>query len=62
VGGIGSIPGALLGGYVLGVVQYLVVWAGVPTAYKDVASFALLILVLVVRAEGILGKRELVKV
>jgi branched-chain amino acid transport system permease protein len=62
VGGIGSIPGAFVGGYVLGVVQYLVVWAGVDTGYKDVASFALLILVLMVRPEGILGKKELVKV
>jgi branched-chain amino acid transport system permease protein len=62
VGGIGSIPGAFVGGYVLGVVQYLVVWAGVDTGYKDVASFALLILVLMVRPQGILGKKELVKV
>jgi branched-chain amino acid transport system permease protein len=62
VGGIGSIPGAFVGGYVLGVVQYLVVWAGVDTGYKDVASFALLILVLMVRPEGILGRKELVKV
>ncbi len=62
VGGIGSIPGAFVGGYVLGVVQFLVVWAGVPTAFKDVASFVLLILVLMVRPEGILGRREQVKV
>jgi len=62
VGGIGSIPGALVGGYILGIVQYLVVWAGVPTGYKDVASFILLILVLVVRPEGILGRRTVEKV
>jgi branched-chain amino acid transport system permease protein len=62
VGGIGSIPGAMLGGYLLGVIQYLVVWAGVPTGYKDVASFVVLILVLVLRPQGILGKKEAEKV
>jgi branched-chain amino acid transport system permease protein len=62
VGGIGSIPGATIGGYALGIVQYLVVYAGVPTGYKDIASFALLILVLVIRPEGILGTRETQKV
>jgi branched-chain amino acid transport system permease protein len=62
VGGIGSIPGALVGGYVLGIAQYLVVWAGVPTDYKDVASFVLLILVLVLRPQGILGRRYAEKV
>ena len=62
VGGIGSIPGAMLGGYVLGIVQYLVVWAGVPTGYKDIASFVLLIAVLVVRPQGILGRTVAEKV
>ncbi len=62
VGGIGSIPGAFVGGHVLGVVQYLLVWLGIPTAFKDVASFALLILVLMVRPEGIMGKKEQMKV
>jgi branched-chain amino acid transport system permease protein len=58
VGGIGSIGGALLGGFALGIIQYLVVWAGVPTGYKDVASFVMLILILVIRPQGILGKAE----
>jgi branched-chain amino acid transport system permease protein len=62
IGGIGSIEGAMLGGFALGVIQYLVVWAGVPTAYKDVASFAVLIVVLVIRPQGILGRHESVKV
>lgn len=56
VGGIGSVPGAVLGGYLLGIAQYMVLWAGVPSGYKDVASFALLILVLVIRPQGILGR------
>lgn len=58
VGGIGSIGGALVGGFLIGIVQYLVVWAGVPTGYKDVASLVILILILVVRPQGILGRRE----
>jgi branched-chain amino acid transport system permease protein len=62
VGGIGSIPGALVGGYVLGVLRYMVVWAGVPTGYMDVASFVLLIVVLVIRPQGILGRRTVEKV
>lgn len=55
VGGIGSVPGAVLGGYLIGILQYMVQWAGIPSAYKDVASFVLLILVLVIRPQGILG-------
>jgi branched-chain amino acid transport system permease protein len=62
VGGIGSIPGAMVGGFVVGIVQYMVVWAGVPTGYKDIASFVVLIAVLVVRPQGILGKKEHEKV
>jgi branched-chain amino acid transport system permease protein len=56
VGGIGSIPGAVVGGYVIGIVQFMVVYAGVHTEYKDVATLAVLIVVLVVRPQGILGR------
>jgi len=62
VGGIGSIGGAMIGGFLIGIVQYLVVWAGVPTGYKDVASLVILILILVVRPQGILGRPEREKV
>jgi branched-chain amino acid transport system permease protein len=62
VGGIGSITGAMVGGYLLGIIQYMVVCAGVPSSYQNVASFVLLILVLVVRPEGILGKKTVEKV
>lgn len=62
IGGIGSVPGAVVGGLVIGVVEHLVIWAGVPSGYKDVAAFVLLIVVLVVRPQGLLGRREREKV
>ncbi len=62
VGGIGSIPGAVLGGFLIGLVENLVVWIGIPTGYKDIASLVVLILVLVVRPQGIMGKSEREKV
>ncbi len=60
LGGIGSIPGAALGGIVLGVVEAL--GAGyIPggSAYKDAISFAMLVILLLFRPEGILGRPEL---
>ena len=61
LGGIGSIPGAMLGGLLLGLAEsfssgYL------PTQYKDVIAFSLLVLVLLFRPTGILGKPEVEKV
>ena len=54
VGGIGSVPGALLGGALLALVETL--WSAYgPLAYKDVAAFALLALFLVLRPHGLLG-------
>lgn len=58
IGGIGSIPGAVLGGFLLGIVENLVVYLHVPTQCKDIAAFVLLILILVVRPRGLLGKAE----
>jgi branched-chain amino acid transport system permease protein len=56
LGGIGNIAGAVVGGLLLGVIESLAVWAGVPTGYKDVAAFIILILVLVIRPQGLLGR------
>jgi len=56
LGGIGNIAGAVLGGLVLGVVEALATQL-LPSAWKDVTAFALLILVLVFRPSGLLGAR-----
>jgi len=61
LGGIGSLPGALLGGLVLGLVESF--WAGyADAAYKDVAAYSILILVLIFRPSGLLGRPETEKV
>jgi branched-chain amino acid transport system permease protein len=55
VGGIGSLPGAMLGGILIGLLETF--WSAYLTiAYKDVAVFALLAIVLALRPEGLLGK------
>jgi branched-chain amino acid transport system permease protein len=61
LGGIGSLPGAFLGGMLIGVIEAL--WSGYfSIAYKDVAVFAVLVLVLIVRPSGLLGRPEVEKV
>ncbi len=61
LGGIGSIPGAVLGGLVLGVAEtFGGEWLG--EQYKDVVAFTLLVLVLLLRPSGILGRAEIEKV
>lgn len=55
LGGIGSLPGAMLGGLLIGLVE--VFWAGYLTlGYRDVAIFSLLGLILVLRPGGLLGQ------
>ncbi len=61
LGGIGSLPGAMLGGLMIGLIE--VFWAGYfSSEYKDVAVFAILVLVLIFRPSGLLGKPEIEKV
>jgi branched-chain amino acid transport system permease protein len=61
LGGIGSIPGAMLGGLLLGLVEAF--WSGYfSIEYKDVAAFSLLVLVLIFLPTGLLGKPEIEKV
>ncbi|CAN5454069.1 hypothetical protein BH11ARM2_BH11ARM2_28630 [soil metagenome] len=61
LGGIGNIPGAVLGGLVMGITEQLVVWAGYD-GYKDAVAFVVLIVVLLFRPGGILGSDKVEKV
>ncbi|HEV8014617.1 MAG TPA: branched-chain amino acid ABC transporter permease LivH [Stellaceae bacterium] len=61
LGGIGSLPGAVLGGFMIGLIEAF--WAGYfSSTYKDVAVFAVLVLVLIFRPSGLLGRPEIEKV
>ncbi|MEJ0062618.1 MAG: branched-chain amino acid ABC transporter permease LivH [Alphaproteobacteria bacterium] len=61
LGGIGSLPGAMLGGLLIGLIEAL--WSGyISVEYKDVAAFVILILILTVRPNGLLGRPEIEKV
>jgi len=61
LGGIGSLPGAMLGGIILGVAEAQ--FSGmVNTDYKDVFSFSLLVLILIFRPQGLLGRPQVAKV
>jgi branched-chain amino acid transport system permease protein len=61
LGGIGNIPGAVLGGIVMGIAEVMVVGYLSPT-YRDAIAFVLLILILLVRPAGILGRNVAEKV
>lgn len=61
LGGIGSLPGAMLGGLILGVAEAL--FSGmVNSDYKDVFSFSLLVVILIFRPQGLLGRPLVAKV
>ncbi len=55
VGGIGNIRGAMIGGYILGMLEILVVVV-FPSTYRDLVSFTLLLVLLIFRPYGILGR------
>jgi len=61
LGGIGNIPGAALGGLLIGTIETFVGGSQLST-YKDAIAFALLILILVFRPAGLLGRRTIEKV
>ena len=61
LGGIGSLPGAMLGGILIGLIEAF--WSGYfSVEYKDVAAFSILVLVLIFRPTGLLGKPDIEKV
>jgi len=62
LGGIGNIPGAMLGGLLLGVSESLGTAFLPQASWKDVFAFAILIIVLIVRPSGLLGERTAEKV
>jgi branched-chain amino acid transport system permease protein len=58
LGGIGSLPGAMLGGLLIGLIE--VFWSAYfSVEYKDVAAFSILVLVLIFRPTGLLGRPDL---
>jgi branched-chain amino acid transport system permease protein len=61
LGGIGSLPGAMLGGLLIGLIEAL--WSGYASVeYKDVMVFVVLVLVLIFRPTGLFGRPEVEKV
>ena len=61
LGGIGSIPGAMIGGFAIGLLEALVAAVGL-SVWKDGAVFAILILVLLIKPTGIMGRTYTEKV
>jgi branched-chain amino acid transport system permease protein len=57
IGGIGSVPGAVLGSFLLGIVENFGIWF-LPSGYKDAIAFIVLFLFLLIRPQGILGIRS----
>ncbi|MBR9704440.1 branched-chain amino acid ABC transporter permease [Candidatus Pacearchaeota archaeon] len=57
IGGIGSVPGAILGAFLLGFAENFGIWY-LPSGYKDAIAFVILFLFLLFRPNGILGKKK----
>ena len=60
-GGIGIIPGAMIGGFAIGIIETLVIGYG-SSLYKDAVVYAILILILILKPSGLLGKNRKEKV
>lgn len=61
IGGIGNIRGAVLGAYILGSVEILTV-AFLPSTYRDLIAYSLLLVILIFKPYGLLGKPPITKV
>ena len=61
LGGIGSVPGAMLGGYILGVAETMTK-GFISSQFADAISFSILIVILLVKPTGIMGTKVRVKV
>lgn len=62
IGGIGSIPGAMLGGVLLGLIEKICLSIPAISSYTTAIEFSLLILILLIKPIGLLGKKKRVKV
>lgn len=62
LGGIGSIRGAVLGGYIIGAISIVAPIVLPVSSYKDIVAFAVLIIVLLVKPTGLLGKKTTEKI
>ncbi len=60
-GGIGNLPGAVLGGYLLGLGEYYLIGYGAST-YREALSFSILIFILLIKPNGLLGKTSKEKI
>ncbi|MDD5193235.1 MAG: branched-chain amino acid ABC transporter permease [Candidatus Nanoarchaeia archaeon] len=54
VGGIGSVPAALIGGFLIGIVENIGIWF-LPSGFKDAIAFVILIIFLLIRPKGLFG-------
>ena len=61
LGGIGSIPGAMIGGLLMGISEYMVV-GYISSTYRDAIAFVILIIVLLIKPAGLLGRNVAEKV
>ena len=61
LGGIGSVPGAMVGGVILGIAETMAK-AYISSQYADAISYCILIAILLVKPTGLLGKKQVVKV
>ena len=62
IGGLGSIPGAMVGGILLGVIEAISFKIPLIAPYTDAIEFSILIIILLVKPTGLLGKRRREKV
>ena len=61
LGGVGVLPGAMIGGLIIGVAESIGA-SYISSGYRDAIAFAIMIIVLIVRPTGILGKKDLEKI
>ncbi len=61
LGGMGSLPGAAIGGLLIGLLETLFA-AYISSGYRDIVAFVILILVLLIRPSGLMGKKSVDKV